>query len=52
MAVVYIPFLQPVFNTVPLGWAQWKLILPMVILPSIAAELIKFIFGRRANLKG
>jgi len=51
MAVVYIPFLQPVFNTVPLGWAQWKLILPMVILPSIAAELIKFIFGRRANLK-
>jgi Ca2+-transporting ATPase len=52
MSVVYIPFLQPVFNTVPLGWTQWKLILPMVILPSIAAELIKFIFRRRANLKG
>ena len=52
MAVVYIPFLQPVFNTVPLGWAQWKLILPMVILPSITAELIKFIFRRRANLIG
>ena len=52
MAVVYIPFLQPVFDTVPLGWAQWKLILPMAILPSIAAELIKFIFRRRANLKG
>jgi P-type Ca2+ transporter type 2C len=49
MSVVYIPFLQPVFDTVPLGWAQWKLILPLAILPAISAELIKLIFRWRAN---
>jgi Ca2+-transporting ATPase len=45
-AVVYVPFLQPVFNTEPLGWAQWELILPLVAIPSIAAEVNKLFLGR------
>lgn len=44
-AVVYVPFLQPVFNTEPLGWAQWELILPLVAIPSIAAEVNKLFLG-------
>jgi Ca2+-transporting ATPase len=41
MLVLYVPFLQPIFNTNPLGLAQWLEILPLVLIPSIAAELTK-----------
>ncbi len=46
LAVVYLPFLQPVFNTTALGWAQWELILPLLLIPSIAAEATKFVSSR------
>jgi Ca2+-transporting ATPase len=39
--VIYVPFLQPIFNTMPLGIAQWLEILPLVLIPSIAAEITK-----------
>ncbi|MGD2104941.1 MAG: cation-translocating P-type ATPase [Anaerolineae bacterium] len=41
MAVIYVPFLQPIFNTVALGTREWALILPLLLLPSIAAEITK-----------
>ncbi len=41
LLVVYVPFLQPIFNTAPLGWEQWLEILPLVLIPSVAAELTK-----------
>jgi Ca2+-transporting ATPase len=47
LAVIYVPFLQPIFNTTPLGWAQWRLVLPLLIAPSLAAELTKLILARR-----
>ncbi len=47
--VLYVPFLQPVFDTVPLGWQQWLEILPLVLIPSIAAELTK-VFIRKKML--
>jgi Ca2+-transporting ATPase len=47
MVVVYIPFLQGIFDTVPLGWTQWEVILPLLLIPSIAAELTKVIFRKR-----
>jgi Ca2+-transporting ATPase len=46
LAVVYIPFLQGVFNTQPLGYQQWLQILPLLIIPSAAAELTKTISMR------
>ena len=46
LAVIYIPFLATVFNTMPLGWAQWSEILPLMVLPSIAAEITKMFSGR------
>ncbi len=49
-AVIYIPFLQPIFNTVPLGIPQWLEILPLVLIPSIAAEITK-VFIRKSVTK-
>jgi len=47
LVVVYVPFLQGIFDTVPLGWTQWEVILPLLLVPSIAAELTKVIFRKR-----
>jgi Ca2+-transporting ATPase len=49
IAIIYVPFLQTVFKTEPLGWAQWSEILPLVILPSLAAEVTKYIFASRMH---
>ena len=46
LAVVYIPFLQPVFKTVPLTWEQWQYVLPLLVVPAIAAELTKLVMSR------
>ena len=43
LGVVYVPGLNNVFNTVPLGWRQWEIILPLLLIPSVVAELVKFI---------
>jgi Ca2+-transporting ATPase len=48
LVVVYIPFLQPIFNTAALGWEQWRMILPLLFIPALAAEVGKFITTRRS----
>ena len=47
MLVVYLPFLNPVFNTISLGWEEWSLILPLVLVPSVVAELTKLLIYRK-----
>ena len=47
MLVVYVPFLQPIFNTAPLGIEQWLEILPLVLIPSIVAELTKIYIRKK-----
>ncbi|MEA4847936.1 MAG: cation transporting ATPase C-terminal domain-containing protein, partial [Clostridiaceae bacterium] len=46
MAVLYIPFLQPIFNTVSLGGRDWIMILLLSIIPVLAGEIYKAIAGR------
>ena len=46
--VIYVPFLQPIFNTTPLGAREWSAMLPLIFVPSIAAETTKW-FLRRSN---
>lgn len=43
LLVVYVPFLQVIFDTVSLRWIDWAEILPLVLIPSIAAEVMKAI---------
>lgn len=45
LAVIYVPFLNQVFNTEPLGLAQWEVIIPLLLVPSVAAELTKTFFS-------
>jgi Ca2+-transporting ATPase len=47
--VLYVPFFQEIFNTLPLGWEEWRLIIPLFIIPSIVAELVKYFVTSRSK---
>ena len=49
LLILYVPFFNTIFNTVPLGWTEWRLILPLLLIPSIAAELAKMFVTRRGS---
>jgi len=42
LVVVYVPFLNKPFNTVPLGPQHWAALLPLILLPALTAELTKW----------
>lgn len=46
LMVLYLPFMQPIFGTVPLTWEQWRFVLPLLFVPAIAAEVMKWIRSR------
>ena len=43
LAVVYVPFLDPIFHTIPLTLKDWGTILPLSLIPFAVAETTKFI---------
>lgn len=43
MSVVYVPFLQTVFKTQPLGWFDWVMVLAISSFPLLAMEIFKSI---------
>jgi len=45
LAVIYVPFLQTIFNTVSLGWAEWQIVLPLLFVPAVVAEISKWLMG-------
>lgn len=46
LLVIYVPFLQPIFDTAPLAWEQWRIILPLLFVPAIVAEIYKSLMSR------
>ena len=49
MAVLYIPVLQNPFHVVPIGWEDWRLILPISLTGFVAIEVIKLIFRKTSK---
>ncbi|NIM94658.1 MAG: calcium-translocating P-type ATPase, SERCA-type [Anaerolineales bacterium] len=52
LIVIYVPFLQSIFDTVPLAWEQWRVILPLILIPAVVADLTKPLIYRRRGPKG
>jgi Ca2+-transporting ATPase len=42
LAIIYVPVLDPIFNTTFLTLRDWLIMLPLIFLPLIAAEATKF----------
>ena len=51
LAVIYIPFFNPIFQTEALTGAEWELVLPLLLIPSIVAELTKVVLRTIARRK-
>jgi len=47
--VVYVPFFNDIFDTLPLGPAEWELIVPLFLIPSLAAEAVKYFVTRQSK---
>jgi P-type Ca2+ transporter type 2C len=50
LAIIYVPFLQPVFSTYALGLREWALIIPLLFVPVATAEVYKA-YLRRSSAK-
>ena len=48
LLVLYVPFLQTFFGTTGLGWQDWLVMLPLMLMASVAAEITKAVLGRRS----
>ncbi len=44
--VIYVPFFHEIFDTVPLGSRHWLAMAPLILLPSIVAEVQKLLVFR------
>jgi Ca2+-transporting ATPase len=51
LAIIYVPFLDPVFSTTFLAARDWLLMLPLILLPSVAAEINKWVLRKRGERK-
>jgi len=47
LIVIYVPFMADIFNVLPMGWEEWRLVIPLFLIPSIAAEAVKYIVTAR-----
>lgn len=50
LAIIYLPFLDPIFDTTFLGPREWAVMTPLLLLPSIVAEATKLFLRRQRPL--
>ena len=46
LAIIYVPFLDPIFKTTFLTLRDWVIMFPLILLPSFAAEITKWVLRR------
>ncbi len=46
MVVVYVPQAQQIFSTTPITFLEWVLLIPLILLPSVFAEIQKVFLSR------
>jgi Ca2+-transporting ATPase len=46
LAIIYVPALQPIFGTVSLTGEHWLVMLPLILVPSVAAEVNKWVLRK------
>ncbi len=46
LTIIYVPFLDPIFDTAFLGLREWLVIAPLVLVPFVTAEAHKFFLRR------
>ncbi len=51
LAVIYVPFINDVFNVVPLDAREWACLLPLMLLPAVVDELSKLVVRRQGATK-
>ena len=51
LVVLYVPFLEPIFDTVFLGIADWGILLLLALIPFAAGEVFKLIYHRKTRRK-
>jgi hypothetical protein len=51
LLVIYIPVpaVQEIFNTTPLTFSEWLAMTPLILIPSVFAELQKVLIMRRIS---
>ena len=47
LAVVFVPALQPIFNTHALSWTEWQIVIGLALVPAVSEEITKWIMRRR-----
>jgi Ca2+-transporting ATPase len=52
LGVIYIPFFDPIFHTVMLGWTDWLIMTPFILASAFAAEVHKFFLRRKYTRTG
>ena len=49
LAIIYVPFLDPIFGTTFLTAQDWSIMVPLILIPSIAAEINKWVLRKLAE---
>jgi Ca2+-transporting ATPase len=51
LIIIYVPALDPIFDTAFLAGREWSVIVPLVFVPAIAAELTKWVWRKMDERK-
>ena len=49
LAIIYAPFLEPIFGTTFLTAQDWLVMLPLILVPSVAAEINKWVLRKMSE---